>query len=138
MDLTTIRVAASWSIKGLQVTTRSNIVVIGVRCTACRLEALEGLLRDLVERGCTGYSGLRRTHATGYYNQLHTLLVDTQQKVGYEGAYRKRAGENGYHLFIDEENSDEEPGNRPDSQNDDGDDINVVVIPSLNLSPNAP
>lgn len=74
-------VAASRSTKTLEVMTR---VYVSLRSELDVLDASgrcpEPALRDFVERLCTGYSRLVRTHASSFQNRLNELLSDVQSK----------------------------------------------------------
>lgn len=98
----------------------------------------EDVLRECLERLCTGYSGLMRMHATSYRNRLNALLAVEQSKGEYAGGYRIRVGEDGYSPCIDEATSGELRRDCPSSQNDDDDDVVEVVVPSSNPLSSAP
>lgn len=76
-----------------------------------------------------------RTHATSLRNWLTALLVEEQSRTEYVGGYDICVGEDGYSLFIVEATGDEEPGDRPSSQNNgDNEIIEFFALPANLLS----
>lgn len=92
-----MRMAASQSIKALEAMTRDHTLLQSQLDTLhvagrCR----EDVLRDFVERICTGYSGLMHMHATSCRNLLNAVLAKAQLKGEYVQGCPIRLSENGY------------------------------------------
>lgn len=66
------------------------------------------MLRDFVEKVCTGYSGLVHTPTKKYRKVLNVAVADEQLRGEYVGGYRIGIGEHGYSLYIADENSHKE------------------------------
>lgn len=100
------------------------------------------MLRDFVERVCTGYSALMRTHATSCRSRLNAVLADVQLRGEYVRGYFILVGEDGYSLHIAEATNGEERaierGDRLSPQNDGDDDIIEVVVTPFNPPIRAP
>lgn len=127
VELTGIRVAASHITKVLDAMTRNHGVI------SLELDSLheaghyrEGVSPDLVERVCTGYSWLMRTHATSYKIRLHReCAVEGGVCRVISRSYRRGRSS----LLIYDATSDEERGDRPSPKREGDDDIIEVVFP---------
>lgn len=98
-------------------------------------ERLEGVLRDLVGRVCTGYSGFRHIQASNYRKRLSAAVFDAQSKAANVSEYFIRVDKDGYLLSIDKSIKDEERVDHPSTPRSDVDDLSEVIVALLNPPP---
>lgn len=136
VELTVARVASSLSTNELNAMSRAHV---SLKSELDVLHAAEerrvGVLRDFVERICTGYSELIGTLIASYRNWLNALLSGAQSNGEYVEGCRICVGKDGYSLSIDEATRDEEPGDRLFSPKSGEDDIIEVVVQPSNRPP---
>lgn len=101
------RVAVTQSTEALEAMNRDHVWLWSeVDALYAAVALVEGVSWDFMERLWTGYSGLMRTHATMYRNQLDAVLSDAQLKGEYFKACNIRVGKEDYWLRIYEPTSD--------------------------------
>lgn len=92
-------------------------------------ERQKDVFRDFVEKVCTCYRGLMRTHAASYRCWFDFLLPDSYLRGEYVAGCHIRFGKDGYSISIEEAASDQKPGDRLCALNSSDDGIIEVLGP---------
>lgn len=98
-------------------------------------ERLEAVFINFLERVCTSYSGLMRSHAVNYRYQLNALFSHAKSRGTYARRHHVSVCEDVYSLSYDETTREKERAGHLSTSTRGGGDIMEVVVPPSNPLP---